>query len=51
MQVALPVLTTTRCSSKYPNLIDQYTQVCAGETGQNKDTCQVEINWNLLDHK
>ena len=48
MQVALPVLTTTRCSVKYSNIIDQ---VCAGETGQNKDTCQVGINWNLLDHK
>ena len=39
MQVAMPWLTDARCIQKYN--IDPTNSVCAGEDGQNKDTCQV----------
>jgi hypothetical protein len=38
----MPFLTDTRCSQKYSGINTQ-SQVCAGEVGQNKDTCQVII--------
>lgn len=39
----MQVLTDSRCIQKFsPNYqIDQYTQLCAGETNQMRDTCQV----------
>jgi hypothetical protein len=42
MQVSMPFLTDLRCSKKYSE-INAQSQVCAGENGQNKDTCQVII--------
>ena len=40
MQVSMPFLTDARCKQKYPD-VNSAIKVCAGETGQNKDTCQV----------
>ena len=40
MQVSMPFLTDARCKEKYPD-VNSAIKVCAGETGQNKDTCQV----------
>lgn len=40
MEVQMPFLTDTRCKQKY-SIADIPTMVCAGETGENKDTCQV----------
>ena len=36
----MPFLTDSRCKQKYPQAFI-LGEVCAGETGQNKDTCQV----------
>ena len=41
MQVAMPILTDASCQQKYPEISDVSTGFCAGETGGNKDTCQV----------
>lgn len=38
-EVAMPFLTDSRCKQKYTSA-DTAIMVCAGETGQNKDTCQ-----------
>jgi hypothetical protein len=38
----MPFLTDTRCKQRYSSVNSQL-QVCAGEVGQNKDTCQVII--------
>ena len=43
MQVSMPFLNDTRCVQRY-NLVNPQLQVCAGEIGQNKDTCQVINN-------
>ena len=39
----MPFLTDARCVERYPEVTPQ-SQVCAGEIGQNKDTCQVIIS-------
>ena len=39
----MPFLNDTRCVQRY-NLVNPILQVCAGEIGQNKDTCQVMNN-------
>jgi hypothetical protein len=36
----MPILTDTSCKQKY-STANTLSEVCAGETGQNKDTCQV----------
>ena len=41
MEVSMPFLNDSRCKQRYPEVNSQ-TQVCAGEVGQNKDTCQVK---------
>ena len=43
MQVAMPWLTDARCKQKYPQ-VDATNAICAGETGDYKDTCQVNLN-------
>jgi len=40
----MPFLTDTRCKQKY-SIADIPTMVCAGETGENKDTCQVSLRY------
>ena len=40
MQVSMPILTDAKCKQRYSSA-NTLSQVCAGETGQNKDTCQV----------
>ncbi len=42
-QVSMSVLTDSRCVQKFSSnyQIDVYTQLCAGETNQMRDTCQV----------
>ena len=39
MQVTVPWLTDARCFQKYN--VNPINSVCAGETGNNKDTCNV----------
>ena len=39
----MPFLTDARCLDRNSD-IDTQSQVCAGEIGQNKDTCQVIIS-------
>ena len=39
----MPFLTDARCLQRYSEVTTQ-SQVCAGEVGQNKDTCQVIIS-------
>ena len=39
----MPFLADTRCIQRYSR-VDSQLQVCAGEIGQNKDTCQVINN-------
>jgi len=46
MQVAMPWLTDARCKQKYN--CDPINSVCAGETGQNKDTCQGDSGGPLV---
>ena len=42
MQVQMNILTDARCRQKFlPYSIDSYTQLCAGETSGNRDTCKV----------
>jgi hypothetical protein len=40
-QVALPVLTDTRCRARYGNMISLTQNICAGETQQQMGPCQV----------
>jgi len=49
-QVSMQVLTDSRCIQKFsPNYqIDQYTQLCAGETNQMRDTCQYDTGGPLV---
>jgi enterokinase len=47
MQVQMPFLTDARCKQKYAQA-DIATMVCAGETGQNKDTCQGDSGGPLV---
>ena len=42
-QVTMPWLNDQRCKEKYPTA-NVTVAVCAGETGGNLDTCQVEKN-------
>ena len=48
MEVAMPWLTDTRCKQKYPAIADIANSICAGETGDNTDTCQVRIEKTLF---
>ena len=43
----MPLLTDQRCKQKF-NSVDTNTVVCAGETGQNKDTCQGDSGGPLV---
>ena len=45
MQVSMPWLTDSVCIQKYPQIFNIDNSVCAGETGGNKDTCQVIKNF------
>ena len=47
MQVSMPFLNDTRCVQRYSDVNPQL-QICAGEIGQNKDTCQVLKYFLLL---
>ena len=47
MQVSMPLLTDSRCKQRNPE-VDTSSQVCAGEIGQNKDTCQVYFIFTRL---
>jgi enterokinase len=47
MEVAMPFLTDARCVQKYP-AVDVTNAVCAGETGENKDTCQGDSGGPLV---
>ena len=40
-------MTDARCKQKYPQ-VDALNAICAGETGDYKDTCQVKFNKLLL---
>ena len=46
MQVSMPFLTDTRCIERYN--VNSQLQVCAGEIGDNKDTCQVINNLFII---
>ena len=50
----MPILTDAKCKQKYSSA-NTLSELCAGETGQNKDTCQVFkfflIQWKLLKPK
>ena len=37
----MPWLTDARCKQKYPAIAEIVNSICAGETGDNTDTCQV----------
>lgn len=41
LQVNLPILSDSQCKSKFSSQVDTYSQVCAGNNGQNRDTCAV----------
>jgi hypothetical protein len=41
MEVLMPVLTNKKCEKKYGNVKSEF-QLCAGEVGGRKDTCQVK---------
>ena len=41
MQVAMPVLTDARCKQRFGANLDPRLGICAGEVGNNLDTCQV----------
>lgn len=43
MQVTMPVLSDARCQQRFGDDVDGATHICAGEVGQNKDTCQVNL--------
>ena len=36
----MPWLSDAKCKQKYPT-VDSTNMICAGETSENKDTCQV----------
>ena len=51
MQVQMPVLTDAACKTKFNganNMLDPTTQICAGISGQNKDTCQGDSGGPLV---
>lgn len=48
LQVNLPILSNSQCSSKFGNLVDTYTQVCAGNTNLRKDTCARDTGGPLV---
>jgi secreted trypsin-like serine protease len=46
----MPVLTDARCEQRFDganNMVDPPTQICAGEVGGNKDTCQGDSGGSL----
>jgi len=47
IQVAMPWLTDARCKQKYPQ-VDALNAICAGETGDYKDTCQGDSGGPLV---
>jgi len=50
-EVAMPILTDNDCKAKFGgtnNMLDPPTQVCAGITGENKDTCQGDSGGPLV---
>ena len=44
----MPWLTDARCKQKYPAIAEIVNSICAGETGDNTDTCQVNSNYEIL---
>jgi hypothetical protein len=48
MEVPMPWLTDARCKQKYPAIAEIVNSICAGETGDNTDTCQVNSNFKIL---
>ena len=47
----MPVLTNDRCEERFDgsnDMIDPPTQVCAGEEGEGKDTCQGDSGGSLV---
>jgi len=47
MEVQMPLLTDARCKQKYTT-VNTAVAVCAGETGQGKDTCQGDSGGPLV---
>jgi trypsin len=47
MEVDMPMLSDSACRSKY-GLANTASQICAGETGGNKDTCQGDSGGPLV---
>lgn len=47
LEVKMPFLTDQRCKQKFPS-IDSNLSLCAGETGENKDTCQADAGGALV---
>lgn len=41
MQVEMKILTEARCTQKFADDIDGLRHLCAGEVGENKDSCGV----------
>ena len=50
MEVPMPWLTDARCKQKYPAIADITNSICAGETGDNTDTCQVNKFLKMSPH-
>ncbi len=49
MQVDVPILSNSRCETKFSQVkINSKTHVCAGESNNGKDTCQVWYLFCLL---
>jgi len=51
MQVKMPVLTDAACKTKFAgsnNMLIPATQICAGVSGENKDTCQGDSGGPLV---
>jgi secreted trypsin-like serine protease len=51
MEVEMPVLSDASCKSKFGgtnNMLDPTTQICAGVSGQGKDTCQGDSGGPLV---
>ncbi len=48
MEVPMPWLTDARCKQKYPAIAEIVNSICAGETGDNTDTCQVNSTYKIL---
>jgi trypsin len=48
MEVTMPILTDDACKKKFGTNLDPKTQICAGVTGENKDTCQGDSGGPLV---